>query len=107
VPEGENRFRAVGDVIPEGHSPCVTVSSLQWLSVAVLGDGEFRDIEARIVPDDGDADAAAESTAAACAAAVQQRNPDATVARATGPTTITPSRIEVVVVPPFAVAWTE
>lgn len=101
-PAGENRYRAVGDIIPAGHSPCVTVSSVPWLAVAILGDGEFRDIEARIVPDG----ASPEAIAAEAAAAVQARNPDATVASTPTVTAIAPSRIDVVVIPSFAVAWT-
>jgi len=102
VPEGENRFRAVGDVIPAGHSPCVTVSSLQWLSVAVLGAGRYRDIEAREVPAGADPD----TVAAEAAAAVAARNPGATVESTTAAPDIVPSRIEVIVIPRFVVAWT-
>jgi hypothetical protein len=103
VPEGENRYRAVGDVIPAGHEPCVTVSSLQWLSVAVLGDGRYRDIEAREVPEGADPDA----VAAEAAAAIEARNPGASVSRTTAAPDIVPSRIEVIVIPTFVVAWTD
>jgi hypothetical protein len=103
VPEGENRYRAVGDVIPAGHEPCVTVSSVPWLSVAILGDGSFRDIEARAVAEGDDPD----EIAAEAAAAVRARNPGATVARVSSVPDILRSRIEVVVIPHLAVAWTE
>ena len=63
----------------------------------------YRDIEARIVPDGTSADA----IAAEAAAAVQARNPGASVARVPTVTDITPSRIDVVVIPHFAVAWTD
>ncbi|HEV7760617.1 MAG TPA: hypothetical protein VGO78_16550, partial [Acidimicrobiales bacterium] len=102
VPEGEHRYRVVGDVIPEGHDPRVTVSSVPWLAVAILGDGAYRDIEARVVPDDASPDA----VAAEAAAAVRTRNPDAAVAQVAQVDDIQPSNIEVVVIPRFAVAWT-
>jgi hypothetical protein len=103
VPEGENRFRAVGEVIPAGHSPCVTVSSLRWLSVAILGDGHYRDIEAREIPDGTDP----ETVAAEAVAALSSRNPTAAIAHTTAPPAIVPSRIEVIVIPTFTVAWTQ
>ncbi|HEV7761449.1 MAG TPA: acyltransferase domain-containing protein, partial [Acidimicrobiales bacterium] len=103
IPEGENRYRARGAVIPQGHDPCITVSSVPWLAVAVLGDGRYRDIEAREVPDGSTADA----IAAEAAAAVQARNPDATVAHVAQVDDIEPSNIDAVVIPHFAVAWTE
>ena len=102
VPEGERRYRAVSRLIPPGHDARVTVSSLPWLAVAIVGDGEYRDIEAREVPDG----ASAAAQAGAAAAAVRERNPDADVASVTTVEAITPSTIEVVVVPRFAVAWT-
>jgi hypothetical protein len=101
-PDGDRRFRAVGAVIPEGHDPRITVSSVPWLAVAVLGDGHHRDIEAREVPEGADPAAVADEAAAV----LQARAPTATVARTPLVTDIRPSRIEVVVVPPFAVAWT-
>jgi malonyl CoA-acyl carrier protein transacylase len=102
VPDGDRRYRAVGAVIPSGHDPRITVSSVPWLTVAVLGDGRWRDIEARLVEDEG----AAASVAAAAAEAVSARNPGASVGSIDRVDDIRPSRIEVVVIPHFAVAWT-
>jgi malonyl CoA-acyl carrier protein transacylase len=103
IPDGDNRYRARGAVIPDGHDPCITVSSVPWLAVAVLGDGHYRDIEAREVPEG----APAEAVAAEAAAAVQARNPEATIAHVAQVDRIEPSNIDAVVIPDFAVAWTE
>jgi hypothetical protein len=102
VPDGDGRYRVTGGVIPSGHDPRVTVSSVPWLTVAVLGDGRWRDIEARLVEDP----AAAGDVAASAAAAVSARNPGASVSSVDRVDAIRPSRIEVVVIPHFAVAWT-
>jgi hypothetical protein len=103
TPEGGGRFRVHSPLIPEGHDLRVTVSQLEWLSVAVLGDGEHRDIEARLVPDGADPAAVADELAAAMAA----RHPGATIGRAAGPTHVVPSRVTAGPPPRFAVAWTE
>lgn len=101
--DGEHRFRAHSPMIPEGHDLRVTVSALHWLAVTVLGDGRYRDVEAREVPPGADAEAVAREAADA----VRERNPGATVASVPAAAHVTPSSIEIVVVPDFAVAWTE
>lgn len=105
-PDGERRFRPVSALIPAGHDLRITVSSLDWLAVAIVGDGAYRDIEARIVADGSDADAA-DQVAMEAAAAVRARNPGALVAGVAAVDDITPSSIGVVVIPRLAVAWTE
>jgi malonyl CoA-acyl carrier protein transacylase len=102
-PDGENRFRVFCPHIPEGHDPRVTVSVLERIAVAVMGDGEYRDIEAQAVDDGDDRDEIARAAAAALAA----RNPGAPVRSATGPTHLTPGLAHVAGPQPFAVAWTE
>jgi malonyl CoA-acyl carrier protein transacylase len=96
VPDGEHRFRVVSDRIPAGHDLCITFSSLDWLAVAVLGDGEPRDIEAREVPEGADPDAVAHQVAETLGA----RNPGAQVDH------IVPVDIETASGRPVAVAWT-
>jgi hypothetical protein len=81
----------------------VTVSALNWLTVTVLGDGRYRDVEAREVPEGADAATVAE----AAAEAVRARNPGVQVASVPAAPHVTPSSIEIVVIPDFAVAWTD
>jgi malonyl CoA-acyl carrier protein transacylase len=102
VPDGDRRFRVRSDRIPAGHDPRVTIARLGWVTVAVLGDGGYRDIEARLVSDAADAESAARLAAEAVAA----RNPGARVESVPRPTVDVPSRLEVPDPPPFAVAWT-
>jgi len=102
VPDGPGRFRAVSSLIPEQHDLRVTVSSLNWLTVAIVGDGEYRDICALEVPPDGDGDAFARQAAEV----VAERNPGARVESVPQVDHIEPSSIEFVVIPSFAVAWT-
>ena len=102
-PEGEHRFRARSPLIPEGHDLHVTVSSLHWLAVGVVGDGAYLDIEAREVVEGADPALVAQEAVAA----VQSRNPGAAVEVVDRVDAITPSNIDVVVIPRFAVAWTE
>jgi hypothetical protein len=102
VPAGERRFRVACGRIPAGHDPRVTLCPLGWITVAVLGDGEFRDIEARLVSDAGGPAAAAEQAAAT----VAERNPGAPVSSVERPVNVVPSRLEVPDPPPYAVAWT-
>jgi hypothetical protein len=101
--EGEHRFRARSPLIPEGHDLRITVSSLNWLAVAVLADGRWRDIEAREVPPGADAEAVAREAHDA----VQARNPGVPVASVPAAPNVTTSSIAIVVVPDFAVAWTD
>jgi malonyl CoA-acyl carrier protein transacylase len=102
VPEGPHRYRVACGRIPAGHDPRVTLCPLGWVTVAILGDGAFRDIEARLVSDaGGPAEAARQATAAVAA-----RNPGAAVDSVQGPTNVVPSRLEVPDPPAFAVAWT-
>ncbi len=103
VPDGERRFRVACDRVPPGHDPRVTLCSIGWVTVAIVGDGAYRDIEARLVSDAADAGDAARRAAEAVAA----RNPGARVASVPRPTVDVPSRLEVPDPPPFAVAWTE
>ncbi|HMG41368.1 MAG TPA: acyltransferase domain-containing protein [Acidimicrobiales bacterium] len=102
VAEGEHRYRAVCPLIPEGHDLRITVSTLNWLAVAVLGDGEWRDIETREVVDGADAAVVAEEAAAA----LRARNPGVEVQSVPEAPDVTPSSIAIVVIPRFAVAWT-
>jgi malonyl CoA-acyl carrier protein transacylase len=102
VPEGERRYRVARGRIPAGHDPRVTLCPLGRVTVAVLGDGELRDIEARLVSDAGSPAEAARQAAAAVAA----RNPGAHVESVEAPPNVVPSRLEVPDPPPFAVAWT-
>ena len=102
ISTGERRYRVSCDRIPAGHDPRVTLCPLGWITVAVLGDGEFRDIEARLVSE-------SESPAAAAGlatAAVAERNPGATVDSVEHPVNVVTSRLEVPDPPPYAVAWT-
>jgi hypothetical protein len=101
-PDGERRFRAVSTLIPDGHELRVTVSSLDWLAVAIVGDGVYHDIEAREVPKGADA----EAVAAEASDAVRSRNPGALVTSVASVDNIVPSNIDVVVIPHLAVAWT-
>jgi hypothetical protein len=72
--------------------------------VAVVGDGEYRDIEARQVPDGADPD----DVAREAAAIVAERNPGARVASVSEPEHVVPIKlVDVPDQPPFAVAWTE
>lgn len=102
-PDGDRRFRAVSRLIPAGHDLRITVSSLDWLAVAIVGDGAYHDIEARIVAESAGAD----QIAVEAAAAVRARNPGALVASVAAVDDIIPSSIDVVVIPHLAVAWTE
>ena len=102
VPDGDRRYWVRSDRIPAGHDPRVTIARLGWVTVAVLGDGEYRDIEARLVSDAVDA----EDAASLAAEAVAARNPGARVESVPRPTVDVPSRLEVPDPPPFAVAWT-
>lgn len=101
-PEGEHRFRAVSPLIPEGHDLCITVSALHWLAVAVVGDGAYLDIEAREVVEGADPALVAQEAVEA----VQARNPGVAVEVVDRVDAVTPSNIDVVVIPRFAVAWT-
>jgi hypothetical protein len=110
VPDGERRFRVECPLVPEGHDPRVTLSSLPMVpdaiavTTAIVGDGEYRDIEARQVPDGADPDDVAREAAAVLA----ERNPGARVASAPRPPTPVPSTlVDVPDPPPFAVAWTD
>jgi malonyl CoA-acyl carrier protein transacylase len=102
-PDGDRRYRAVCRRIPAGHDVRVTICRLGWVTVAIVGDGRYRDIEARLVSDAPDADGAARLAAEA----VATRNPGARVASVPRPPVDVPSRLEVPDPPPFAVAWTE
>ena len=102
VADGPHRYRAVCPLIPEGHDLRITVSTLNWLAVAVMGDGEYRDIEAREVVDGADPDVVAQEAAEA----VRARNPGAEVRCVPEAPNVTPSSIAIVVIPRFAVAWT-
>jgi hypothetical protein len=103
TPDGPRHYRAASALIPDGHDLRVTVSSLDWLAVAIVGDGTYHDIEARIVADDVDPD----QVAAAAAATIRARNPGAVATSVAAVDTITPSNIDVVVIPHLAVAWTD
>jgi hypothetical protein len=102
VPDGPRRFRVECARVPAGHDPRVTLCPHDWTAVAVVGDGEYRDIEAVAVGDHPDA----ASAAAAAAARVAARNPDTPVSQVERPVVDVPSRLEVPPPPPFAVAWT-
>jgi hypothetical protein len=102
VRDGDRRFRVRCGRVPEGHDPRVTLSSFNWVAVAVVGDGAFRDIEAVPVGENGDAATAAHRAADAVAA----RNPGAPVRWVEERENDVPSRLEVPDPPPFAVAWT-
>jgi hypothetical protein len=90
---GPGRWRAVSALIPEHHDLRITVSSINWLAVAAVGDGAYRDVEA-------------DPSVEAAVAAVTARNPGTEVSSVAEVTHITPSNIEVVVIPSFGVAWT-
>jgi malonyl CoA-acyl carrier protein transacylase len=109
VPDGDRRFRVDCRAVPEGHDPRITLSSLEMVSdaiavtVAIVGDGEYRDVEARQVPPGGDPDA----VAAEAAELVSARNPGASVGSVPAPINSIPSTLtDVPDPPPFAVAWT-
>jgi malonyl CoA-acyl carrier protein transacylase len=102
IPAGSRRFRVACGRIPAGHDPRVTLCPLGWITVAALGDGEFRDVEARLVSEAGSPAAAA----AQATAAVAERNPGAHVDSVERPVNVVPSRLEVPDPPPYAVAWT-
>jgi acyl transferase family protein len=102
VPDGEGRYRVVGDVVPAGHDPRVTVVTVPWAAATVLADGHHRDLAAALV-EEGDDDA---EVAARVAAEVRSRNPGAGV-RSTTDVDAVPSVIEIVTIPRLAVAWTE
>jgi hypothetical protein len=109
-PDGDRRFRPVSRAIPAGADPRVTLATPPLtpdtiaVTVAIVGDGEYRDIEVRQVPEGGDAEAAASEAAAALTA----RNPGARVASTPRPEHVVPSTlVDVPDPPPFAVAWTE
>jgi hypothetical protein len=110
VADGERRFRVECPVVPDGHDPRVTVSTPYILAdslavmVAAVGDGEYRDIEARQVPDSADPDDVARQAAAVLA----ERNPGARIASVPEPEHVVPINLaDVPDQPPFAVAWTE
>jgi hypothetical protein len=102
VAEGEHRYRVDCDRTPAGHDPRVTVCPLNWMAVAALGDGRYRDIEAREVPAGADPDAVAREVAASIAA----RNPAAEVGAVPRPVNVVPCRLGIPDPPPYAVAWT-
>jgi hypothetical protein len=110
VPDGEGRYRVDCPLVPAGHEPLVTLSSLPMVpdaiavTTAIVGDGKYRDIEARQVPHGGDPEAAAREAAGALAG----RNPGARIASVPEPEHAVPSTlVDVPDPPPFAVAWTE
>ncbi len=96
VPDGEGRFRVESHHVPRGHDPRVTISSLDWLAVAVLGDGEHRDVEVEEVGPGAEPAAASRRVTAALTA----RNPGARVEAAL------PDDLETATGRPVAVAWT-
>lgn len=102
VAGGEHRYRVVCDRTPAGHDPRVTVCPLSWMAVVVLGDGRYRDIEAREVPAGADPDDVAREVAASVAA----RHPGAHVASVPRPVNVVPCRLGIPDPPPYAVAWT-
>jgi malonyl CoA-acyl carrier protein transacylase len=109
VPDGDRRFRVDCRAVPEGHDPRITLSSLEMVSdaiavtVAIVGDGEYRDVEARQVPPGGDPGA----VAAEAAELVAGRSPGASVETVPAPVNSIPSTLtDVPDPPPFAVAWT-
>jgi malonyl CoA-acyl carrier protein transacylase len=101
--DGEQRYRASSRLIPEGHDLRIAVSRVDWLAVAMLTDGRYGDIEARLIP----ADAEPRQVGNEAADAVASRNVHVPVEFVAPVTTVAPSRIEVVEVPQFAVAWTQ
>jgi hypothetical protein len=110
VADDERRFRVECPVVPDGHEPLVTVSTPYILAdslaamVAIVGDGEYRDIEARHIPDGADPDAVAREAAGLLA----ERNPGARIASVPEPEHVVPINLtDVPDQPPFAVAWTE
>jgi hypothetical protein len=110
VPDGDRRFRVESPLVPEGHDPRVTLSSLPMVpdaiavTTAVVGDGEYRDIEVRQVGGGADPEAAAGEATAVLAS----RNPGARIASVPKPEHVVPSTlVDVPEAPPFAVAWTE
>ena len=103
VPDGDAALpRACAPGCPAGHDPRVTLCPLNWVAVAVVGDGGFRDIEAvarrrsrrQRRPPPGRR------------GGVAARNPGAPVSQVERPVVDVPSRLEVPPPPPFAVAWT-
>ncbi len=102
VPDGERRYRIDCSRTPPGHDPRLTVWPLNWMAVVVVGDGAYRDIEAREVPEGTDAREVQREAAAALAA----RCPGVPVASVPAPTHQVPSRLGVPDPPPYAVAWT-
>ncbi|HET6952570.1 MAG TPA: acyltransferase domain-containing protein, partial [Acidimicrobiales bacterium] len=102
VADGERRYRIVGGPVPEGCDLRVTVSGVDWAAVAVVAEGEYHDIEARVVDDPDDAG----SLAAEAAAALADRNPGAPVEHVTRP----PNEVSSILDPTggqhLAVAWT-
>jgi hypothetical protein len=109
VPDGEGRYRVECPLVPDGHEPRVTLSSLPMardaiaITTAVVGDGEYRDIEARQIFDGADPEAVASEAAGALA----QRHPGARIASVPEPEHAVPSTlVDVPDPPPFAVAWT-
>jgi hypothetical protein len=114
VPDGEGRYRVECPLVPAGHEPLVTLSSLPMardaiaVTTAIVGDGEYRDIEARQVPDGADADADPEAVAREAAAILAERNPGARISSVPEPEHAVPSTlVDVPDPPPFAVAWTD
>jgi hypothetical protein len=101
VPDGERRFRIACHRTPAGHDPRVTVWQLNWMAVATLGDGRYRDIEARAIPEGTDPAATAREVAADVAA----RNPADEVASVPRPVNVVPCRLGMPDPPPYAVAW--
>jgi hypothetical protein len=109
VPDGEGRFRVECPLVPEGHEPRVTLSSLPMVhdaiavTTAIVGDGEYRDIEARQIADGADPEGVAREAAGALA----ERHPGARIASVPRPEHAVPSTlVDVPDPPPFAVAWT-
>jgi hypothetical protein len=102
VPDGERRYRVACSLVPAGHDPCLTVCPINWMAVVAVGDGAYRDIEAREVPDGADPADAERAAAAALAA----RHPGAAVASVPAPFNVVPCRLGIPDPPPYAVAWT-
>jgi hypothetical protein len=101
VPDGPRRYKAwKSEAIPEGYDLHVTVCPLEWAAVAIVNHGSYLDIEARIVPEGGDAEAIARE----CAAEVAERNPGMRVDWVSEPEVVFPSLLGTTA--HIAVAWT-
>jgi hypothetical protein len=102
VPDGDGRFRVRCALTPAGHDPRLTVWPLGWMAVVAVGDGAYRDIEARAVPEGTDPRATERAVARSLAA----RRPGAEIASVPAPVNVVPCRLGVPDPPPYAVAWT-